>query len=98
MFSTELEKALLLINYERGDPKGKATPPGKRSEYAKRVAGVMLPETAASVFTELCTLRIGWLFKDEADLQAALAERLGKPLAWRNWHDKTGVREGRFDG
>jgi hypothetical protein len=98
MFSAQLEKALNLINYERGDQKGKASPPGTRTEYAKRVAGVMLPETAETVFAELLALRGGWLFKDEADLQEALAARFDKPLMWRHWHDKTGVKEGRHDG
>ena len=97
MFSPQLEKALLLINYERGDAKGKATPVHKRTAYAKSVAGVMLPETAHAVYSELLLLRGGWLFKDEVDLQAALAERLDKPLTWRHFNGYE-VKEGRHSG
>lgn len=96
MFSPALEKALDLINHERGDPRGPATPPTKRTEYAERVAGVMVPETAQSVYSELLGLRGGNLFKDEADLLAALAVRLARPVGWRHYDCVTDViKEGR---
>lgn len=96
MFSPVLEKALLLINFERGDPHKAPTPPQKRTEYAARVAGVMVPETAQAVYSELLVLRGGHLFKDEADLLQALAVRLEKRLAWRHYDCKLDViKEGR---
>lgn len=96
MFSPALEKALLLINHERGDPRGPATQPQKRTEYAQRVAGVMVPETAQGVYSELLALRGGWLFKDEADLLDALAVRLARPVDWRHYDCVTDrVEEGR---
>jgi hypothetical protein len=95
MFSPALDKALNLINFERGDPRGPATPPQKRTEYAARVAGVMVPETARSVYSELLALRSGHLFKDEADLLDALAVRLEKPVDWRHSPDFYEVKEGR---
>lgn len=97
MFSPQLEKALNLINYERGDPRGPTTPPQKRTAYAERVAGVMVPETAQTVYSELLTLRSGWLFSDEADLLAALAVRLDRPLGWRHWDGNDQIKEGRYN-
>lgn len=96
MFSPQLEHALALINYERGDTRGKPTPVHKRTEHAGRIAGVMALDTAQTVYSELLALRGGWLFKDEADLLQGLAERLGQPVGWRHWDGHDQIEEGRW--
>ena len=92
--SPELEKALRLINYVTGN---RPRPPQLRRSQAQFVGGKQVTdETARKLYAELLTLRGGVLFKDEADLLEAIAQRLGEPLRWRIGHFERGPVSGAY--
>lgn len=82
--SYKLIKALNIINYSDKACRIPRPPEGRRGKAQKVAYELLKEDTAEELYTELLTFRNGYLFKDEADLLEFVAERLGKPLQWRN--------------